>query len=638
MKLDVVSKVLVCLVIPSVLLACGGGGSSGGQTGSTVSKVVDRDAGGTLEITDPSSPMYGAKVEIPPGALTSPQETISMSVEEPPSQAKLDAASDGELQFSSKLLVLKRTGTESFNVPVTVTLPYDKSKGDFVLPLDIDEASNTFESHEISSIADGKVSFPTAHFSSKGAASGSLDSLKSKPIVVPGFDPRKHGFFIPNFRTTIPNTFSISPDSKAADAKSDGYLDGVCYGMVAISKWFFEKKPAVKLFDYYKERLEELGTDDVIARDFATEVHYRLGKFTAADARLPVMRPNAFYYDMLRVIGPGQFKHQVEGIIAHFAMKKPQIIMLGRYDANNEFKAHAVLGYSVRCGSAICNFEAYDPNHPGQTLTITADTDERTLNYSLSSGENPGYRYDRIGVGSADTFYGEQDVMAGFNFSEVGKFTRYRTLTTVSPNYSNAPVPGTKNEYDVVFADARNAKLVVVPKGFPAGLELRTYLDGAPVYSDKVTPDIAMNVDLTPFLTFDQNLRRLTLVVANHVADDDKNPKYDNYTAFYSLRPQTYIGTYSGTFTPIGKGDSGTVKLSIDNYGVVSGTGVSAEDGDFVIESGQILDDGTLTLGSASTRATFSGKVDINASPWTITGTWNNAVWHQAGNFKVAKE
>ncbi|MEW6487974.1 MAG: SUMF1/EgtB/PvdO family nonheme iron enzyme [Thermodesulfobacteriota bacterium] len=73
--------------------------------------------GGTVEVTDPGSPLFGVKVEIPPGALTQGQVITVNPVMNPPSFADARQAAGGVVDLGPSGL--------SFAGPVTVQVPYD---------------------------------------------------------------------------------------------------------------------------------------------------------------------------------------------------------------------------------------------------------------------------------------------------------------------------------------------------------------------------------------------------------------------------------------------------------------------------------------------------------------------------------
>lgn len=71
---------IIAFGILPIIASCGGGGGEGEVRPTSWEKVVGPE-GGTVEVTEPSSPIYGMKIEIPAGALAE-QATIIISEDE----------------------------------------------------------------------------------------------------------------------------------------------------------------------------------------------------------------------------------------------------------------------------------------------------------------------------------------------------------------------------------------------------------------------------------------------------------------------------------------------------------------------------------------------------------------------------
>jgi hypothetical protein len=113
-------RIIVTLALLMALAACGGGGAESGtaiqhdpppDVGPVVASMMVDSAGGTLAVTDASSPLAGTQVVVPAGALSSPT-LITIA---PVSGAGLPVN-----------VVAARLGPSgiAFANPVTVTLPY----------------------------------------------------------------------------------------------------------------------------------------------------------------------------------------------------------------------------------------------------------------------------------------------------------------------------------------------------------------------------------------------------------------------------------------------------------------------------------------------------------------------------------
>lgn len=121
---------LFFLVLNSICVAifsgCGsGGGGSDTAPGANLqaSSTIGVN-GGTVEVTNPDSPIYGTKVDIPPGALNE-DNVVSISL---PSAAP-------EVPFPGSLLpaglnISFQPDNLKFNRPISITIPYNDNDGD----------------------------------------------------------------------------------------------------------------------------------------------------------------------------------------------------------------------------------------------------------------------------------------------------------------------------------------------------------------------------------------------------------------------------------------------------------------------------------------------------------------------------
>jgi hypothetical protein len=92
-----------------------------------------------------------------------------------------------------------------------------------------------------------------------------------------------------------------------------------------------------------------------------------------------------------------------------------------------------------------------------------------------------------------------------------------------------------------------------------------------------------------------------------------------------------YAGTYSGTY---GGSDSGTFQVSIAQDGTAKLSGRSSRMGTSFTGEGKVSSDGSVAVGSANTGSTFIGSVSPSG---TLSGTWKNTAYNQAGTFQGNK-
>ena len=106
-------------------LACGGGGgNSSGDGSQPPSDIIQASGaitanGGTIEVTDPNSSLYGVKAEVPAGALSQNTE-ISIST------TSWTPSLPGNIQRNGDIIKLEPSGL-TFSEPIKVTIPYNSA-------------------------------------------------------------------------------------------------------------------------------------------------------------------------------------------------------------------------------------------------------------------------------------------------------------------------------------------------------------------------------------------------------------------------------------------------------------------------------------------------------------------------------
>jgi len=633
-------RMLLTYSLTVVLFACGGGSDDGRPTtsGSGASGEVMNGAGGAVEVSDPSSPIYGARVEIPPNSLAAKSETISLSYHDAPAYTDLNAQNDSGLVFSSKILVLSRSGKGPdgiFLQPVSVTIPYDRTKGDVAIPVLIDEQSGRYEPLEVVSDSEGRLTFPIAHFSQVAVVSGNSETLRTTTHQAGGFDPARNGFFIPNFTTR----FLKQP--KPIDY---AVMDGVCFGMSAVAKWYYDNGIASPpLYNRYQERVTTAGFDDIISRDLAAFMQFNLGVYqdkeiTLSDQAALATYPNSYYAKKLR--GPQTVEQKrvaMNQFLGAMSLGRPQMLNLlgtGR---------HTLLVFRTSCNAAGCNLLAYDPDRPAQTLEMQIKQPDFHVTYS---GVSPSVDYGQIfQLGSDSTFFKKSSFRQSFNAAELGRNSAYDILK-LTPLPSNKLVEGTKNEHYVVFANITSPILEVrtdgpilaSPPGSGPGMfagNIEVYIDGVRRFSQELVQPVTA-LDLLKgesVIDLSSGEHQLSLVVLKSSTGQADNPVFMEFAGFYAARVKSYAGTYSGSF---GGGDSGPVTVVIDEKGDMTGSGHGSEDA-FRLKDGQVQADGSVDFGLTTSGARFRGKIDIEPTQWTLTGSWINVGDEQSGRFSLTK-
>jgi hypothetical protein len=252
--------VLLALIILSLLslFCCGGGG--GGDNGIVITDTGAQKnigpAGGTVEVTNQNSPIYGVKLEIPAGALSS---NVDISIAISDVQPTLPNSNFKRLTTMNQTIKLSPSGLK-FNTPIIVTLPYDKSINEIsevVVAALYDENTGEWDIPTLLSIDTVKkqLVIKTSHFSL-------VDKVKAYFSIsietFPSFDFHNDKFSIQN---------------NSADLRGTKYENtGACEGFVTYAKWYFEEKRSTAfLKDAY-----EISTAKYVVSD-AADIHNTFG-------------------------------------------------------------------------------------------------------------------------------------------------------------------------------------------------------------------------------------------------------------------------------------------------------------------------------------------------------------------------
>jgi hypothetical protein len=144
---------LLCLF--PLMLTCGGGGGGGGSNGGGGGGGPEASAtigpsGGTVEVTNTASPLYGVKIDIPPNALS--QDTVI-------------TISKVEIEAQGIAVRIGPSGT-IFKTPATVTIPYkDETDEEFLVVFTAEDGETfwTLLSDYLVDPLSNKVSFNLSH-------------------------------------------------------------------------------------------------------------------------------------------------------------------------------------------------------------------------------------------------------------------------------------------------------------------------------------------------------------------------------------------------------------------------------------------------------------------------------------------
>ena len=325
-------------------------------------------SGGTVEVTDSSSPLYKTKIVVPEAATKEPiQFDVSYSdinsVNGLPSNAAV----------VSKMIHIKTTGSsvwnqyKMFDKPVEVTLPYDSATAnDDNSPVRFYwydsqtgklDAAGFFKEDK----AAHTITFLTGTFSDFVAIRLAMDFSELLGLnfsVDTGFRPATDGWFIPNYGS---------------------YLEsgGNCNGMVSFAKWYFtyiKDQTGVNLYNKYIEGNPSEWRDDATAIQLATRAQTGTssiwGSLTNEERNWAVANAREVAISW------------IHGMIV---TSEPQLIGLKtRYnDGTWASFGHAILTYAYTNGM----FQIYDPNFPGSSIGDRM----RTIPFTYSNGFNETY-------------------------------------------------------------------------------------------------------------------------------------------------------------------------------------------------------------------------------------------------------
>jgi len=369
----VVVAIMLILIAMFTGILPGFGGDEIGQNIPVLSDSVDYN-GGTISVSDSSSPLNGLEIDIPDGA-TSEEIDFDIGYKD---VASLSGLPEGA-SVASKMITINTDGSsvwdeyKSFEKPATVTLPYDTSKvssDEVVRFYYYDEASKKLDAAGFLSQdeAEGTITFYSGTFSSFIAIKLNIaaDELLGYDYSIDtGFRPKTDGWFIANYGSYLKT-------------------GGICLGMTTYAKWYYaHKKPSTNVGLYGKYMDGDFGEwrDDETAIELATRAQMGSSGIWSSLNQEEKNWSKAKSEDVAISLIHGM---KVSG--------EPQLtgLKVMKNDGTLVSGGHAVLAYSYSNG----NFEIYDPNYPG----TDAGTDARQIPFTYfggftraySSGQNAG--------------------------------------------------------------------------------------------------------------------------------------------------------------------------------------------------------------------------------------------------------
>jgi len=325
-------------------------------------------SGGTLQVTDSSSPLNGLKIVVPEAATSEPIQ-FTVSYADISNVNGLPPAASAV----SKLITIQTTGSTEFNKyemfdkPVEVTLPYSETAtNDDNSPVRFywyDAQNGKLDSTGFLSEdkTDHTITFETASFSDFLAIE--IDLVLSEIsgtgyTIDTGFRPADNGWFIPNYGSVLTRT-----------------TGGFCLGMVSYAKWYFTYHGVdTGLHSKYIEGAPTEWRDDATAIQLAARAHVATTGIWSALTQEEQNWATA----NAREVGLSW----LSGLIV---TGEPQLIGLKARTSNGTWLnyAHAVMTYGYIDGG----FQIYDPNFPG---SVPGDT-MREIPFTYANGFSETY-------------------------------------------------------------------------------------------------------------------------------------------------------------------------------------------------------------------------------------------------------
>jgi hypothetical protein len=398
-------------------ISCGGGGGGNspaagttGTTGSTAMAALTGEAvgtltsaGGTLEVTKVDSPIRGAKVVVPAGALADSDGfvTVAIGYQDNPAVEAPSAAS-----IAGKTIILSKTTSYDFLQPVIVTIPYAEGTDPMSLTvLYWNDTNNMYEAAGIKSIdtTNRTVTFTTVHFSAYTPFGVAGVISQNIPAIDTGFRPATDGFFHPNFG---------SYDSPG----------GSSLGMVNYATWYFSVKKNLDgqgLYLKYRQGDANVYADDTNARELISRAQVGSSQIWGSIWSLV---NNAIWDDYAGAL-----------LLVNMAVTKmPQTLVLRGFNAGGSTPiwSHAVLVYRYSAGK----FYVYDSNFPGEEITLDWDFTNGFSNYSKANAY-AGYATITYSFEAMMTTAAARDFENLYEGAETGwaSSSRFTTVSVSSP-------------------------------------------------------------------------------------------------------------------------------------------------------------------------------------------------------------
>ncbi len=344
---------LLCLIVCIFLIisACGSGHNNSGDNDEhlldqTEASAIIGPSGGTVEVTDAASKLYGVEVEIPADAI---EEDTDITI----SQSEDDLTIPASVLLVGEIVDFGPDGLE-FDEPVHITLSYsdDDVEIEDTLHVYVYDGNSWKGLEFVSRDTDANtVTALTSHFSNFAIFNAIAAQSSS-------FSPSVHGFEIRNFNDS-------------------------CSQMVGYAKWLFNEQCN---FNDYSKNMET-----IIVNELKSSIPDYYGFPASPYPNIHDVNIASQLMSNLRV-GPQILI--VDGYTINSSIE----------DYSFSF-SHAILVYKYSSTPTGATFYYYDPNHPKQVNTLAYTNG--VFDESFSGSGLAAYRFSREGASSsyARVFY-----------------------------------------------------------------------------------------------------------------------------------------------------------------------------------------------------------------------------------------
>jgi len=356
------------LLIFSMLLGCGGGGSGGSNDGGNtpgsepsvgslaLSGKVDVDSknipvtGGEVTVNNEESPLNGLIIKVPSGAYSSATD-FNISYRE-------ITGHDASPHFNpvTPLITVENGGSTAAEI-MKVTIPADIPEGHFAMAFYYDETSGQFSGLPLIAQGETGVTVATRHFSDLVVSSIDEDALIGQLPITSGFLPGRDDWQFANRGSFI------APG-------------GHCAGQSVAAVWYYMEKRlsgAPTLYGAYDNngntKTTSIWQDDSNAYRFCSVIQRDIDWETLGEKTDEIFQ---------EVDNESQEfnQNQVWKAFAYAILitEAPQFLgMYTDYDINDKRGGHAMVIYGVQETEDAYQLQVADPNYPGETRAISFD-------------------------------------------------------------------------------------------------------------------------------------------------------------------------------------------------------------------------------------------------------------------------